>query len=245
MPVAAPLPVVLDRTDDRPLYQQLADQLREAITTGALRPGDPVENELALATRLRVSRPTVRRAIGDLTAQGLLVRRRGVGTRVANQVMQPGDEVTSLWDDLARAGRSPRTAVLRHETGVTHPRAAEALGLPATTGLVYLERIRYADGDPLAHLVNWLPPQFADLTDTELGERGLYDSLRARGHEPVRGRQLIRARIPTGEQRRLLHITRADAVLLMLRHTVDSAGTPVEYGEHCYRGDQYTFSVTV
>ena len=227
------------------MYQQLADQLTAAIHTGRLRPGDPVENELSLAARLGLSRPTVRRAIAILDAQGLVVRRRGVGTRVARQRVQPGDSVSSLHDDLTATGRVITTTVLALDTGVTHDRAAATLGLPPGAPLVLVQRLRLADGDPLAILTNWLPSRYADVTRAELQSRGLYAILRSRGDDPVAGRQILRARPPTGQQRRLLQLTRADAVLWVVRVTKDAQGRPLEYGEHCYRGDQYAVEIDV
>jgi GntR family transcriptional regulator len=69
--------VTIDRQSPVPLYHQLAELLTHAITVGQLQPGDPFENEVAVADRLHVSRPTVRRAIQELVDRGLLVRRRG------------------------------------------------------------------------------------------------------------------------------------------------------------------------
>ena len=89
------LPVSIDRTSPVPLYHQLAEQLTAAITDGELRPGDPFENEIAMSGRLGLSRPTVRRAISELVGQGLLIRRRGIGTTVANQMVHRKAELTS------------------------------------------------------------------------------------------------------------------------------------------------------
>ncbi len=239
------LPFLLDRTSRTPLYDQLAAQFRQAIDRGELRPGDAFENEISLAARLHVSRPTVRRAIGELASQGILVRRRGIGTRVANQVVQPGDEVTSLYDDLISGGRRPGTILLRLESGVVNAHAAHALGLEPGTPLTYVERLRTVDGQPLAHLVNWLPPFLGPVTEADLQSEGLYAMLRRRGHAPVSGSQVIRARNPSGAQRRLLGLTRGDAVLWMVRQTADADGVGVEYGEHCFRGDEYAFRVKV
>ena len=83
--MAKQLDVRIDRGSPIPLYHQLAEQLSHAIATGALQPGDPFENEIALADRLGLSRPTVRRAIHEPRLAGLLLRRRGLGTTVANR----------------------------------------------------------------------------------------------------------------------------------------------------------------
>ena len=163
------IPVTIDRSSPVPLYHQLAEQLTASIEDGRLKPGDPFENELALAERLDLSRPTVRRAIAELVSRGLLVRRRGVGTTVASQVIHRRDELTSLYDDMVRRGQEPQHRGARPSaTDAVDAVAAEALGLPADTHLVSVERLRSVDGTPTALMHNWLPPQFADLTAADL-----------------------------------------------------------------------------
>lgn len=239
------IPVVIDRGSPVPLYHQLAEQLTAAVENGTLRPGDPFENELALADRLQLSRPTVRRAIAELVARGLLVRRRGVGTTVASQVIHRRDELTSLYDDMVRKGQKPRTEVLSFESAVTDPTAAEALGLPPDTPLVSVERLRSVGTVPTALMHNWLPPQFSDLVAADLEDGSLYAVLRARGVRPVIAHQSIGARRPGARERRLLHLAGGDPLLTMSRRAYAADGSAVEYGDHCYRYDQYTFDVTV
>ena len=175
------IPVTIDRSSPVPLYHQLAEQLTASIEDGRLKPGDPFENELALAERLDLSRPTVRRAIAELVNRGLLVRRRGVGTTVASQVIHRRDELTSLYDDMVRRGQQPLTEVISFSTDDVNPVAAEALGVPADSHLVSVERLRSVDGTPTALMHNWLPPQFADLTAADLENASLYAILRTRG----------------------------------------------------------------
>lgn len=243
MPVQ--LPVVIDRTSPVPLYHQLAEQLTGLVEDGTLQPGDPFENELALAERLQLSRPTVRRAISELVSRGLLVRRRGIGTTVANQVVHRHDELTSLYEDLVRSGRTPSTQVLTLEVGVTDERAARALGLPDDTPMVEIVRLRSAESGPLAVLHNWLPADYADLTREDLVDHGLYALLRARGRHPVVAHQSIGARSANASERRLLGLGKNDPVLTMSRRAYDAQGVAVEFGDHCYRSDQYAFDITV
>jgi GntR family transcriptional regulator len=239
------LPVRIDRASPVPLYHQLAEQLMAAITDGTLSPGDPFENEVALAARLGLSRPTVRRAIAELVGQGLLVRRRGIGTTVANRVVHRRAELTSLYDDLARQGRRPSTQVLSLQTGVTDERSAVGLGLDPSTPMVAMVRLRYAGGAPLALLRNWLPSAFADLTAEQLENDGLYAVLRQRGVRPAVARQSFGARNATAHERRLLQLTKAEPLLTMTRMAYDGDGSPVEFGDHCYRGGQYSVDVMV
>ncbi len=239
------LPIQIDRTSPVPLYHQLAEQLTAAISDGTLRPGDAFENELAMSDRLSLSRPTVRRAISELVNKGLLVRRRGIGTTVANQMVHRRAELTSLYDDLIREGRTPRTDVLSLICSAQDDRAAEALGLPPGSPLVSIVRLRYAGNQPLAILRNWLPPAMNDLTAEQLETDGLYAVLRARGIRPTVARQRIGARNATAEERRTLHMSKAEPLVTMTRSAYDADGSPVEFGDHCYRADQYSVDVIV
>ncbi|GAB2653976.1 GntR family transcriptional regulator [Kribbella swartbergensis] len=243
--MTAALPIQLDRSSPVPLYHQLAEQLTAAITEGKLRPGDQFENEIGMSDRLNLSRPTVRRAISELVNQGLLVRRRGIGTTVANQMVHRRAELTSLYDDLEREGRTPRTEVLSLDCEAHDDRAAAVLELPAGTPLVAIVRLRYADGMPLAIMRNWLPPALDDLTLDELTSTGLYAVLRARGIRPTVARQRIGARNASAEERRTLHMTKAEPLVTMTRSAYAADGSPVEFGDHCYRADQYSVEVVV
>lgn len=239
------IPVIIERASPVPLYHQLAEQLTAAIEDGRLSPGDPFENELALAARLGLSRPTVRRAIAELVGRGLLVRRRGVGTTVANKVIHRHDELSSFYDDLVRRGEKPRSEILELSRNLVNPTAAEAMGLPEDTPLFYVRRRRLAGMIPAAVMNNYLPPQQADLSEKDLRTRGLYEILRARGVRPVIAHQVIGARRPTAAERRLLGLKSGDPLLTMTRRAYDAEGNAVEFGDHCYRYDQYAFDVTV
>jgi DNA-binding GntR family transcriptional regulator len=236
--------VTIDRDSPVPLYHQLAEQLSAAVADGRLQPGDPFENELALTERLGLSRPTVRRAIQELVDQGLLIRRRGLGTRVANRKVHRRAELTSLYDDLRREGRQPTTTILSHEL-VTDERAAAALDLEPDTPVLLVVRLRTADETPIAFMHNWLPPAYSDITVEELESGGLYAALRTRGVRPVVAQQTIGARMPTPAERKHLGIRGHQPVLTMTRMAFDASGQAVEFGDHCYRADNYAIDIMV
>jgi GntR family transcriptional regulator len=236
--------VTIDRRSPVPLYHQLAEQLSNAITVGQLQPGDPFENEIAVAERLQISRPTVRRAIQELVTRGMLVRRRGLGTTVANSKVHRRFELTSLYDDLVRDGRRPQTTVLAHEV-VTDERAAAALDLPTDASMLHIARIRHAGDTPLAVMNNWLPPVHSDLTREDLEAQGLYAALRDRGVRPVVAQQSIGARMPSSAERRHLQIRGSQPVLTMTRMAFDASGSAVEFGDHSYRASDYTIDLMV
>ena len=195
--------VDVDRSSPVPLYHQLAEQLSAVIADETLRPGDPFENELALSERLQLSRPTVRRAIQELVDQGLLVRRRGLGTTVANRKVHRRIELSEPLRrprSVTAASRGPTYSTF--ET-VTDERAATALDLDPAIELLHVVRVRRASEEPLALLHNWLPPTSSrDLTREELESNGLYAALRDRGIKPVVAQQTIGARMPDAVERR-------------------------------------------
>lgn len=239
------LPLSIDRGSPIPLYHQLSEQLVKAIHDGVLQPGETFENEVSLAERLDMSRPTVRRSIAELVNRGLLIRRQGVGTTVAHAPVRRRDEPTSHDEAPAANGQRTTTRVLRMDSRVFNHRAARELQLDGDQPLVYLERLRMVDGSPLALLKNWLPPQFAAISVAELEFRGLYEFLRAHGAAPAVAHQSVGSRPAVPEERRLLELGPFDPVLTMTRRACNSAGSPVEFGDHSYRADRFTFDVTV
>nr|WP_206439183.1 GntR family transcriptional regulator [Streptomyces scabichelini] len=231
----------MDRGSPIPLYYQFAQQLESAIEHGALAPGNLLGNEMEIAARLGLSRPTVRQAIQSLVDKGLLVRRRGVGTQVVHSQVKRPLELSSLYDDLATAGQSPATRVLRNEVEPASPDVAAALGIPEGGDVTVLERLRLTHGEPMAHLCNYLPPALLDLDTARLEATGLYRMMRAAGITLHSARQTVGARSATTEEGKLLDEP-ADAALLTMRRTAyDDTGRAVEYGTHVYRAARYAF----
>jgi GntR family transcriptional regulator len=235
----------LDRSGPIPLYFQIATRIESAILDGRLPPGSRLENEVALGERLKLSRPTVRRAIQDLVDKGLLVRRRGIGTQVVHGQVTRKVELTSLYEDLLSENRVPTTELLDHGVIGADARMAERLGVELDAPVLHIKRVRRADGVPLAILENYLPEEFTDLSEEDLSQRGLYEILRGRGVSIRVARQNIGARRATLAESRLLQIDRHDPVLTMDRTAYDNSGSAVEFGHHAYRPDLYSFEITL
>src|SRR4051794_24504389 len=147
----------INRASPVPLYFQVAQHLEDSISSGRIPAGTLFENEIVLAKRLGLSRPTMRRAMEQLVDQGLIVRRRGIGTRVVQPKVRRPLELTSLHDDLASTGQAPTTRVLRFETVEAEAEVAARLRLGAGEPVVLVERLRSAREQPIAKMTNWLP----------------------------------------------------------------------------------------
>lgn len=242
--MAEELRIELDRTSPVPLYHQVATAIAARIEDGSLRPGDFLENEIALAARLGISRPTARQALQDLVDKGRLVRRRGVGTMVAPEEIRRAVELTSLESDLARAGRNPSTEVLEYATSPADEEVALTLATQPGVMVVRLRRLRLADGEPLALMENLLLAELAP-SESELRDLGLYAWLRARGVVPKVAKQRIGARSATAAEARILEEPARAALLTMERTAYDDAGRVIEFGRHVYRASRYSFDTTV
>jgi DNA-binding GntR family transcriptional regulator len=235
-------PIAIDRTSPVPLYFQLAQHFESAIRSGALKVGARLENEVQLAELLGLSRPTVRAAFLYLANKGLVVRKRGAGTLVANERMDRNVELTSLFDDLAAAGRKPETRVLKAEVSHAGDQVAEALQLPERALVMSLERIRLADGEPMALMHNYLPAGLVQLNIEMLEQHGLYELLRASGVGLYSATQRMGAKNASAAEARTLDETRGTALLTMERIAYDQAGRPVEFARHLYRASRYAFT---
>lgn len=238
------LSVTIDRHSPVPLYFQVAQGLELAITQGTLTPGERLENEVDLAIRLGVSRPTMRRAIQHLVEGGLLERHRGIGTTVLDPAGREVPPLAGLWDELDEAGRSPRTVVLEFTTEAAGRERAQALGIEASAKVHAFSRVRFAGAEPLALLHNEVPADLLTLTPALLVTSGLYPLLREAGVPVATCHKSIGARGAKGSEARLLGEDKRAPLLTVDQTSFDPSGRAVERGMHAYRATQYSLHVT-
>ena len=241
----SPTSITVDRASPVPMYYQVAQQLEEAIESGELAAGSRLDGELALAQALGVSRPTLRRAIEYLVDRGYLVRRRAVGTQVVHPKVRRPVALSSLYDDLVTSHKNPRTEVLSIGREPASDAVAHALGLEDGDEVLALQRLRYADGQPLAVMRNWLPLGLVDLDAERLQRAGLYQLMRAAGVGLHLASQTIGARSATNAEAKLLQAHKGEPLLTMERTTYNESGQPVELADHIYRASLYSFEIVL
>src|SRR5688500_18754960 len=228
-PSVRELDITLERNSPVPLYYQVAQAIEHAINTGALAPGDRLENELSLTTRLGLSRPTARQAIQELVKKGLLVRKRGVGTQVVRSKFNRDERLTSLNDDLVKAGKVPSTRLLDFDHVPVDEELTDAIDAEVVDDeLTRVRRLRLADGVPLAILTNYLPSRL-EITRADLEEHGLYECLRGKGVNLKIAHQRINARLMSAEEAALLDEEQPAACLTVDRIAYDDTGQFVEF----------------
>ncbi|SMC27748.1 transcriptional regulator, GntR family [Andreprevotia lacus DSM 23236] len=224
-------------------YQRLANRLRQAIVDGQLAAGECFPPEREMAQQFKVSRDTVRRALELLTQQGLIESRQGAGTFVASRVEQPLAIISSFSDDMRQRGHTPGSFWIRRELGWPTPEESLALNLLPDQPVMRLDRVRTADGTPMA--VERAVISAALLgNNLDFGE-SLYDALRAVDVRPARAMQRLRAQLASVADAGLLAINPLDAVLSIERRSFSNEGRPIELTRSVYRGDRYDYlSVT-
>jgi len=237
--------VSIDRSSPVPLYFQVAQQLERSIEAGELPRGTRLSNEIELARLLGVSRPTMRKAMEYLVAKGLLVRQRGVGTRVVSPKVRRSLELTSLFDDLDAIGQRPTTQVLSNTIEEASAEVADLLGVARGAPVIAISRLRSALEQPIARLSNYLPASRLSLPTGALETQGLYRLLRRSGIQLHSATQVIGARTATAAEARMLGEAKGSALLTMQRTAYDDHGTVVEYGNHIYSATRYSFHMSL
>lgn len=234
----------LDRTSPVPLYHQIAEPIESMILSGALPPGTRLEDELSMARRLRVSRPTARRALQTLGDHGLLVRRRGVGTQVAPTRVHRPVGLSSVFEDLVEAGRTPTTEILSYQTTPATVEIARRIEVDPGVTVTVIRRLRKADGEPVALILNLVRTEYAP-SAAQLEQMGFYQALAARGIVPTMAKQTMGARKAGVNEARMLQDLPGAALLTMERTAYDEAGRVVEYGDMLFRSDRFSLNQTV
>lgn len=230
----------LDRSSALPLWAQLANDLVTRLESGEFSDRFPTEHELV--AQYGVSRHTVRDALRRLRDDGLLSAERGRGTFVRpGRIDQPIGAIYSLFREVESRGMAQTSQVRALEVR-SDPDVVRRLRLPEGSELVFLERLRLADGEPLALDRVWLQRPLGDpLLDADLHHTGVYDVLAAAtGVRLNGGRERIQAVVPSPDERELLGLGDApDVAALSIERTGELDDLPVEYRTTLVRGDRF------
>lgn len=203
--------------------------------------GDPIPSERKLCADLGVSRPTLRAAVNELVAAGLLVREHGRGMFVAPE------KITQELVGDQQAMRVPRpqgvwsSRLLEFSHVPAGARIGRKLSMSPAAEIAYVARLCLVDGTPMAIEHLHIPAERAPgLSAEELETGDLYEHLRVQHdvhvHEAV---QAIEPTVVTKTEAELLTVPELSPALLFERLTTDTDGSPVEYVHSVYRGDRY------
>lgn len=233
----------IDKSSPIPIYYQLEQFVLDRIHAGEWTPNSPIPSERELCEQFQVSRMTVRQALLALVRDGVLRREVGKGTFVAEpRITQRLTQLTGFTEDMRARGRRPGAQLLAVAMEPATPAVAGMLRVPLGTEAVRVERLRTADGEPMAIEASHLC--FAGcraLADEDLSG-SLYALLSQKyGVVPTRARQRLVAAVADRRESEILGIRRSSPVLRIERVTYDQNDRPFEYTQSTYRGDRYVF----
>ncbi|GLW61839.1 GntR family transcriptional regulator [Actinomadura rubrobrunea] len=223
-----------------PKYSQLRAILLEMIESEELPVDAPIPSERELCVRYGLSRMTVRQGVDQLVSEGRLYRVPGKGTFVARPKIEMPLRLVSFTEDMLARGMRPGAIDLDRRTIAADAHLARLFDVEPGTRIHVIERLRTADGQPMAleraHILASLAP---DLLDRRLADRSLYGVLEAvYGVVFDAGDQTIDAAVADATEARHLQIPRGSAVLLLRRRSY-TGGVCAELGVSTYRADRY------
>ncbi|MDB6452720.1 phosphonate metabolism transcriptional regulator PhnF [Falsirhodobacter sp. 20TX0035] len=231
-----------------PLWTSITEALAAEIAGGQRRPGDKLPSEAELSQRFGVNRHTVRRALAELAARGLVHARRGAGVFVqeGRPVDYPIGRRTRLSRNLAAAGREAGRVVHLMETRRANLAEAEALDLQPGAPVHVVEGISTSDGLPIALFRSVLPAEpFPDMLAILQDTPSITEALRRQGvADYTRAGTRLTAKRATATMALHLRLREGDPILRTVSVNVDDAGRPVEYGHTWFAGDRITLTVT-
>ena len=228
----------------QPRYAEIAEYVRGLIV--AAEPGDRLPSDAELCERFQVSRMTARQAVQVLANEGLLHRRRGKGTfvtrrRVARLLGSP----LSFSEGMRRRGAAPSSHLLTSGEVAPTPRESAALHLDEGEPAIVLQRLRLADGVPMAIERAVMPAALKAVFDADLEVESLHRAFERLGRIPTQALAEVGARRATAEERRLLDLPTNGVVVSEQRTIFDQDGAPLEATVTCYAADRYQFQAVL
>lgn len=239
---------VLDSQGPTPLYHQVKQQLRRSIQSGAFAPHTPIPSERELIAQFGVSRITVRQAITDLVAEGLLYRRHGSGTFAAPQQVRPISatlsKLTGHVEELQLRGYEPVVELLELSRTAMPSEVSQALERSEGAEGWHLRRLVRVDGQPLLILDGYLPSDLdLNIGPAELERLPIPQILEQAGIQPVEGALTIAARAASPAEAASLGAEPGASLLQVTRVIRGRQGRPVEWSRALYRSDRYQYEV--
>jgi GntR family transcriptional regulator len=227
-----------------PRYLEIADYLRRLVASA--RTGDRLPSDAELCERFGVSRMTARQAVQLLSNERLLTRRRGDGTFVAARTAaRTLGSPLSFTESMRRRGLRATSRVLAAGWSSPHEDDVAALGLGPGEQVIRLDRLRFADGRPMAIERAAIAPAFAAVLGEDLEAGSLHAAFERMGSQPVQAEARVSARRAMSGERQALELGPGGVVLVERRIITDQAGRPLEHTETVYAAERYEFEAVL
>jgi len=239
---------IVDETNPIPKYLQISAWLREVIETGRYKKGEKLPSEVELSKMCGVNRNTLRQAISELTAIGLLRKEKGTGTFVDApaplQLRHRLERITSFTDLMRESGIVQKTKILKKGSETARDDVAKALFLGSNNKVIVVHRVRAGDGTPLIYEESYLPyDKFKGILNMNL--TGSMYKIMSQHFDVVlaRSKQTISSINFNTKIAKILKIPANSAGIYIESLTFDENSIPIELLYSYHRGDKYKLEI--
>ena len=237
----------IDPNSSKPLHLQAEEILRRLIEENDYKNGKLLPSETDMSKQLNISRNTLRQAINKLVIEGLLIRRKGVGTKVAKKGIVGG---IKNWLSFSQEMKMLGIEIRNFELHISRKKLTEEIAnffntIPYsdTERCIVLERVRGNKGYPFVYFISYFNPVIP-MTGDEDFTRPLYEILETQYNIIAKtSKEEISARLAGEFIAEKLEIKSSDPILIRKRFVYDVNGTPIEYNIGYYRADSFTYTI--
>lgn len=235
----------IDHQSKIPLYLQIEQILRKLIAKEEYKNGKPLPKEVDLSNLFAVSRNTIRQATNKLEIEGLITRKKGVGTFVNSRGLSTQlDHWHSFTLEMMEKGLPLENLELEVSRVRANQTIADFFRIKKTEKVLLLRRLRAVKGEPLVYFESFFHPRIK-LKEEDNFNQPLYQLLEKEYDVlVVRSQERIQARL-AGEYAKKLKIREKDPILVRERFVYDPGDRPVEYNVGYYRADKFTYSIDI
>lgn len=234
--------IQIDRNSPVPIFRQLEEQILKHIQNGDLKPGDRIPSQYELAREFQVSRTTIQKAIDHLILEQLLYFKQGKGIYVAAPPMRQHLPILqSLSQSLVELGYRVHADLLLKEEVEAPTRISQRLNLPASTSMLHIKRLVYADNVPMVLQETFIEgKRFRGILELDLRNRSMTELIEEVGNTHIEDSSFVvgASQADWGEAR-MLHILAGTPLLTMEETGFEENKQPVRYSENKLRSDYF------
>jgi len=229
-----------------PIYLQIAQIIREKITSGEYGVGDRIPSEDDILKMYGVSRMTARNAVTQLVNEGLVYRMHGKGAFVSRTKLERNlNKLNGFFEDMTELGLKPSSRIIQFKRREPTQQEQHQLNLQKNQDVYFVQRIRYVDGSPIG-LQNLVTPVHLvpDLDRVDLSSTSFYSYAKSVGHPVEKAEQRMEAVLAPAVAK-LIGIPETQPFFYFERFSSTTEGTPIERLESYFRGDFYSYNITL
>lgn len=231
-----------------PLYYQIKESIQECILAGSIKPGEKLPSEAQLAEMLRVSLITVRRALTDLQINGFVTKVHGRGTFVLEKPMeQELDHLSGFSENMEELKRTSMAKIFRIRHIPATEEVSRHLAIPLAEEVIEIERIRYADKEPVMFNLTFLPKYIGEkIIKEDLETMPIFKLIeKGCGVPLVEADYQLEAAIFPEYIQKALGLSINLPALLVRRTSYTTGQRPIDYTQLYYRSDRFRYAVHV